>query len=136
MGYNLCNFQKRFFINKYRWFDVLKDWYQFLGEIKVTKLYLVKFEEDNFIKLKVYLNTYIVKDINYDFIIFIIYNENTFNINNSYQQIWQKKTILYFDQKIELKILWFLILYYFGLDWIYYFYFTKIKMILVVQRYH
>lgn len=44
----------------------------------------MKFEKDSFIKLKVYLNTYIVKDINYDFVIFIIYNENTFGTNNSY----------------------------------------------------
>lgn len=60
---------------------------QFLKKIEVIKSYLVEFEEDSFMKSKIYLENCKVRDLNWRLIIFITHDKNTFNANNSWRQI-------------------------------------------------
>lgn len=58
--------------------------HQFLRGIEAIKPYLVKFEEDDSIKSKIYPKDYAISGFNCYSIIFIIYDKNTFNANNGY----------------------------------------------------
>lgn len=55
---------------------------QFLGKIETIKPYLGKFEEDSFIKSKIYLENSAAKGLNWRLMIFIIYNKSIFNAIN------------------------------------------------------
>lgn len=55
----------------------------FLKKIEIRKIYLVKFKEDSSIKPKIYIEDCVVRHVNWWPIIFIIYNKNTFNANDS-----------------------------------------------------
>lgn len=71
--------------------DVLEYCHQFLREIKAIKPYLVEFEEDGFMKSKIYPEDCAVGGSNRSPIIFIKNDESTFNANNHCQQVWQEK---------------------------------------------
>lgn len=51
-------------INKYNKLDVIKDCANFLKLIKDKKLYIIKFEQDEIIKPKIYPNNCVVKVLN------------------------------------------------------------------------
>lgn len=78
---------------------------QFLREIEAIKPYFIEFEKDSSIKSKIYLENYAIKGLNLQPIIFIIHNKSIFNVNNCQRQVWQKKTILYSDPKVNARVL-------------------------------
>ena len=56
---------------------------QFFKKLKVLDLYLVKFYNDSFIEEKAYFSDCTVIGSNKRLVIFNIYNESTFLVNNS-----------------------------------------------------
>lgn len=56
---------------------------QFLIEIKIINPYLIKFKENSFIKSKIYLEDCVIRDLNWQSIIFIIDSKSTSNIDNN-----------------------------------------------------
>lgn len=80
--YNWHNIQKKVFINRYKRSNVVEYCYQFLRELESIKSYLVEFEKNGSMKLKVYLDNCSVGGSNCYFIISIMHDESTFNTNN------------------------------------------------------
>ncbi len=75
---------KNIVINKYEYLDIVKVQNNYLIRMKVLKLYIIEFEEDNIIKPKIYLFDYVVKANNcLSIIVITIYNKYTFSANNS-----------------------------------------------------
>lgn len=73
---------KNIFINKYKWFNIVENYANFLKIIKYLKSFVIKFELEKTMKLKIYPNDYIMKSLNQWLIIIIIYNKYLFSINN------------------------------------------------------
>lgn len=53
---------------------MIKYYSQFLKKLKVFNFYLIEFYQNYFIKPKIYLLNYIIKNFNKKLVIFIIYN--------------------------------------------------------------
>lgn len=53
---------KDIFVNKYEYSNIMKDYKNIFTKIKKLKLYMVKFNKNNTIKLKIYFFNYIVKE--------------------------------------------------------------------------
>lgn len=53
------------FINKYKKFDIVKDYISFLKKIKNLKLYIIKFNKNSIIKLKIFIFDYIIDSEKY-----------------------------------------------------------------------
>lgn len=85
MKYNWHSIWKKVFIDGHKQSNVVDYYYQFLGEIKAIKAYLVKFKEDSFIKSRINLKNYAIGGLNCYLIIFIIYDKSSYNVNNNYQ---------------------------------------------------
>lgn len=60
---------------------------EFLDIMKVLLSYLIEFNKKKSILLKKYLKNYVVGGLNQRLIMRIIYNKNTFSVNNSYQKV-------------------------------------------------
>ena len=75
--------KKDVFINGYKWSNIVEDCKRFLNKIKELKLYLVKFNENDVMKNKMYLPNCVVRGENCQSKIRITYNIYTFLINNS-----------------------------------------------------
>lgn len=76
MALNIKISKKMFFIDGHERLDIVKDCKKFL------KLYLIKFEKDESMKTKKYLDDYIVGKDKYYPIIIITYNKCIFFVNN------------------------------------------------------
>ena len=61
---------------------MIEDKKNFLNIIENLKLQLIKFEENESIKIKEYLNNYIMEKNKYYLVIIIIYNKYIFSTNN------------------------------------------------------
>lgn len=73
-------------MDKYKQFDIVEVYTNFLKEIKKLKPYMVDFFEDNVMKPKVYSFNYKVKNENSWLIIVITYDEYIFFVNN---KVWK-----------------------------------------------
>ena len=60
---------------------------EFLDIMKVLLSYLIEFNKKKSILLKKYLKNYVIGGLNQRLIMRIIYNENIFSVNNSYQKV-------------------------------------------------
>lgn len=74
------------YINRHEWSDVIEDYKIFLNKIEEFKPYIVEFDKDNKIKLKVYPLNYVVGDNNWQPIIMITHDKYTFYAND---RIWK-----------------------------------------------
>lgn len=59
-GYNYKNVYKNVFIDKHRQLDIVENCKIFLRKIEELKLYMVEFEENDVIKVKIYLFDWII----------------------------------------------------------------------------
>lgn len=82
MALNIKISKKMFFIDGHERLDIVKDCKKFLNTMKDLKLYLIKFEKDESMKTKKYLDDYIVGKEKYYPIIIITYNKCIFSVNN------------------------------------------------------
>ena len=78
---------------------------KFLREIKSLLPYFIEFKKDGTIISKEYLDDYIVEGPNWQLIIMIVYDENTFSVNHNCQKIWTLKNHTIFCLKEKKKIL-------------------------------
>lgn len=77
---------KDIFINTHKQLDIIEDQNCFLTKIEKLKLYIVKFNKNNGIKIKNYLVNCVVKDKKYCLIIIITYDKYIFSINDRVQK--------------------------------------------------
>lgn len=61
LRYIYKNIYKDIFLDKYKQSDMVEDYINFLKKIKKLKLYMIKFNKNDIIKLKIYFFNYIVK---------------------------------------------------------------------------
>ena len=52
---------KNIFIDRYKQVDIIEDYKKFLKRMEELKLYKIKFDKYNIMKLKVYFSNYIVE---------------------------------------------------------------------------
>lgn len=82
LGYKYKNIYKDVFIDGYEWPKIVEDHTNFLKVMKDLKLYMIEFEEDKTMKLKVYPHNYIIEDPNWHPFMIITYNKCIFFANN------------------------------------------------------
>lgn len=86
MEYN--DIYKNVFIDGHKCLNVVEDWNNFLTRIEDLKLYIVEFEENSKMKLKIYPLGCIVEESDRQSIIVISYDKCTF-----FCQQWYKKSL-------------------------------------------
>lgn len=88
-------------MDKHEQFDIVKNRTNFEKKIEELKSYIVKFFEDDVMKLKVYPSNCIVKDKNQQPIILITYDEYSFSTNDRIQKAWtqERNTFLYLKRQ-------------------------------------
>lgn len=91
LGYENKNICKNIFVDRHKQCDIVKDYKNFFKKIKELKSYIIKFEENKIMKLKIYPFNCIFGRDNYYLIVMITYNKYTFFANSRVQKIWMQK---------------------------------------------
>lgn len=100
------------FIDRYKQSDLIKNCCDFLKKIEKLKLLIIKFNQDNIIKPKVYYFNYIIKK-NSQSVIINIYNKCIFSTNDRVWRGWTKEKDIFLQfkkQKQEIMILEFFLI--------------------------
>lgn len=79
--------RKDIFVTKYEQLDIMGDYKNYFTKIEELKLYVVKFEENDIIKPKIYLFNSTIGGNKWWLIIIITYDERTFFANNKVPRI-------------------------------------------------
>lgn len=90
MGFKYKDVKKDIFVDRHKWLDIIEDHDRFLNKIKELKLYLVKFDENDKIKDKIYSSDYGIGDKNCQPVIVITHNECIFSTNDGICKVWTR----------------------------------------------
>lgn len=79
-------------MDKHEWFDIVEDCANFLKKMKKLKPYMVEFDKNGNMKLKIYPPDYAVEGENKWLIIMITHDEFTFFVNNGVKKTrtWER----------------------------------------------
>lgn len=78
--------RKNVFVHKYKQSDMVEDYIHFLKKMEKLKLYMIEFNKDSTIKLKVYHFNCVVEGKNQRAVTVITYDKCIFSANNSMQK--------------------------------------------------
>ena len=90
---------KDVFIDRYNQVDVMQDCKNFFKRLKELKLYMVEFEEDSTMKLKIYPSDCTVRGDKWCSIIVITYDKYIFFTNNRIWKTWTWKRDIFLRSK-------------------------------------
>lgn len=107
LGYKYKDLYKDIFVNGHEQSNIVNNCKNFLKKIEEFKPYVMKFEKDDIMKLKVYPSSCIIKeDKCRPTIIIIPHDEYIFSINNGVQRVsvGLKKEIYFYNPKVKDKV--------------------------------